>query len=436
VSVDLGVLAGRLGDVLGSDALETAPREIPGVTASLCAAPATAEQVAACLAIAQSAGASVAPLGGGSQQRIGYPAGPVELLLDVRRLDACVAWEPGDLTASFQAGVTLASAQRQLAEAGQQLAIDAPRPDQATLGGLVATNTWGPRRWRHGRWRDQIIGMEMALPSGELIKSGGRVVKNVQGYDLAKLFIGSLGTLGVITQLNVRVIPLPELQRLFFAWGERDPVLGLLRSVAASTLRVSALDLLDAGCASLCGLPPEGWVGLILQEGSKTQVEAGTSDLVSLAAAQGLHADSREGQTMTATMAGWLDLGRVDDLNSTDALVCLSCQPAEISNALDAIEATARQTPIGVRCWAHAGNGTVFARLSAPSADETPLLSQFQGRLLPRWPWTTLTAGDPDLALAAHPWGQAPPGLELMRALKRRFDPRGSLQPGRYVGGI
>jgi len=429
--------AEHLTELIGPAAVDPAPREnVHGMALALRARPVSAEQLAACLAAAQADGIAVTPWGGASQQSIGSPPARAELQLDTQALAATVAWEPGDLTASFEAGATLAAVQEHLAQAGQQLAIDAPRPERATLGGLVATNTSGPRRWRYGRWRDQIIGMEMALPGGELIKSGGRVVKNVQGYDLAKLFIGSLGTLGVITQLNLRVVPRPPQRRLVWISGDVDPLLAMLQFVAASTLRVSTLDLLDSESASRCALPAEAWLGLVLLEGTAPLVEHHSAHLEKRAAGCGLRADIVEGERLDSVWRSWLDLGGVDNLTTGEAVICLSCQPSEVHTALHAVADLAKELAVAARCWARAGNGSVYARVSAPVERAPTLIALLQQRLLQRWPWTTVTAGDPDVARAAQPWGTVPPAIELMRALKRRFDPLANLQPGRYVGGI
>ena len=140
-------------------------------------------------------------------------------MLRTQRLQSVVEWEPADLTTGLDAGMTLAAVQAALARRGQQIPIDAPLPGQATLGGLVATDTSGPRRWLYGGWRDLIIGMQMALTDGAVVKGGGRVVKNVQGYDLAKLFTGSLGTLGLIGRIYVKLVPLTATRRLVAARG-------------------------------------------------------------------------------------------------------------------------------------------------------------------------------------------------------------------------
>jgi len=429
--------AEHLTELIGPAAVDLTPSEmVHGVAPALRVRPASPEQLARCLAAAQTHGVAVIPRGGGSQQSIGSPPARAEVLLETQGLATRVAWEPGDLTASFEAGATLAAVQEQLATAGQQLAIDAPRPEHASLGGLVATNTSGPRRWRYGRWRDQIIGMEMALPGGELIKSGGRVVKNVQGYDLAKLFIGSLGTLGVITQLNLRVVPRPPLRWLVWVSGDLDPLLALLQFVAASTLRVSTLDLLDSECGARCALPAEAWLGLVLLEGTAPLVEHHSQLLRERAVDGGLRADVVEGGRLDSVWRSWLDLDSVDDLTAGEAVICLSCQPSEVRTALHAVLDLVSELAVPARCWARAGNGVVCARVSAPVERAAAVIAVLQRRLLERWPWTTVTAGDPNVARAVQPWGRTPPAFELMQALKQRFDPLGTLQPGRYVGGI
>ena len=227
-----GGLLPALRQVAGADAVEHVSAAYPN-SPGLRVTPSTAENLAGCLQVAGEVGATVAPWGGGTQQRLGYPPAQLDLAVSTARLDAIVEWEPRDLTACIQAGATLEKVQSALAEQGQQLPIDAPAALRATVGGLVATNTSGPRRWLYGGWRDQIIGMQMALPSGDVVKSGGRVVKNVQGYDLAKLFIGSLGTLGVVTQVNVKLTPLPAFRRLFVARGHLEGVGALLDDLFA-----------------------------------------------------------------------------------------------------------------------------------------------------------------------------------------------------------
>jgi glycolate oxidase FAD binding subunit len=488
-------LVERLAGIVGTEHVSEAPAlDVDGMPPTMAVAPGTLEEAARVLLAAREADAAVAPWGGGSGQRIGPPPRRLDLVLHTTRMNGVVEWEPADLTAALETGMTLASVQAALAEQGQQIPVEAPLPERATLGGLLATNTTGPRRWLYGGWRDLVVGMSMALTDGSVIKTGGRVVKNVQGYDLSKLFIGSLGTLGLIGQVNVRLVPLPAARRLLSARGGLDAVAGFLEAVAASQARVSTVDLLDERAARACGLGDGGYAALVLIEGVRAVVDAQSSALQRLADA-GARCDSVEGQALEQVWQAWVDSGRVDDLGPDEALLTVSARPTEVVDVIRVMERAAGGRGLEGRCWARAGNGTVYVRVSAPSPQPpppqagegemnptprpplpnsgegemnpipqpapqhgegqtyrvaepaTPLsgeageglgegVASLQADLLARWPATTIVAGDPAMEHVARPWGAEPDGLAVMRALKRRFDPAGILQPGRYVGGI
>lgn len=434
---DVSALVDRLSAAIGPGRIDRLPAiNVGGTAPTLRARPESIDELAACLRVAAETGAAVVPWGGGTQQRIGLPPRRRDLLLETGALPPIADWEPADLTASFGAGMTLAAVQARLAEAGQQLGIDAPLAERATLGGLAATNTTGPRRWLYGGWRDQVIGMQMVLAGGEVIKSGGRVVKNVQGYDLAKLFIGSLGTLGVITQLNLKTVPVAASRKLFCGRGELDSVAAFLDDVAGSQLRVSTVDLLDESCGRACGLDGQGWLGCILVEGARTSVDAALDRLRSLATSHDLRSEALASSVLEPVWRAWLDLGRTDDLGAGEALVSVTCLPSDLLHALRSVSGAAVAAGVSAQCWAHAGNGAVYARVSDLGPEPSASLARVQRNLLPSWPRTTLTAGDPASQHASEPWGAEPRGIALMRAIKRRFDPLETLQPGRFVGGI
>jgi glycolate dehydrogenase FAD-binding subunit len=427
----------RLAEVAGADSVRLNPEISAGdLKPAILVAPRTLEQAAACLRAAQESGAGVVPWGGGTQQRIGHPPEAFDLALSTEHLSRTIEWEPADLTAGFEAGLTLAAVQTQLAQSNQQLAIDAPRVDHATLGGLIATNFCGPRRWLYGGWRDQIIGMRMALTSGEVIKSGGRVVKNVQGYDLAKLFTGSLGTLGLIGQVNVKLIPLPEARRLIAVTGELTRVSELIEQVEGAALRVSTLDLLDSAAAGGLGLPAPGAAALLLLEGPRVVVDGQSRRIESLASGQALATQAIDGDVLTALWTRWVDLDRSDDLADDEVLFTIAARPSEVLEAMQAVQRIAEAAQAGARSWARAGNGIVYARLQANRGEATSAFSEIQHQLLQRWPATTAVASSTKLAEELRVWGLEPAGTGLMRALKQRFDPPRTLQPGRYVGGI
>src|SRR5439155_5793876 len=183
--------------------------DIDGVTPHSRVAPTSADELAAALKGANEAGRAVAPVGGGTQLDLGMPPTRLDLVIETTGLNRVVEYEPADLTVTVEAGMRLAELQRILGEQGQFLALDPPAEEAATIGGLIATNASGPLRFSYGTARDLVIGTRVANPEGTLTHSGGRVVKNVAGYDLNKLYIGSLGTLAIVIELSFKLAPIP-----------------------------------------------------------------------------------------------------------------------------------------------------------------------------------------------------------------------------------
>src|SRR5271157_3560473 len=202
----------ELAEIVGKEHLRaaTAADAIDGVEAQMVAEPGTAEDLARALRWAHAAGVKVSPRGGGTKLGWGNPPAACDLVLSTARLNRVLEYAWADMTVIVEAGCRVADLQKTLAEHGQRLALDPLWPERATIGGILSTNDSGTLRARYGSLRDLIIGITVALPDGTLAKSGGKVVKNVAGYDLPKLFTGSLGTLGVIVQATFRLHPLPQ----------------------------------------------------------------------------------------------------------------------------------------------------------------------------------------------------------------------------------
>src|SRR5438128_7390627 len=236
----------ELAAIVGSDHLRAAtPADaVDGVPAQMVIQPASADELARALRVANAAGLSVIPRGGGTKLGWGNPPRRADLILSTARLDRVLEHAWGDMTATVQAGCTVEHFQRALAEHRQRLALDALWPKRATIGGMLAANDSGALRVRFGALRDLIIGVTLALPDGTLAKSGGKVVKNVAGYDLPKLVTGALGTLGVITRAVFRLHPLPKDARtVSCVAGDLDDAQRLLLAVQDSQLAHSALQL-------------------------------------------------------------------------------------------------------------------------------------------------------------------------------------------------
>ena len=202
--------------------------------------PATVDELCRCVAAIDAADGALIAFGSGSRLGVGRRPRRYDVALSTRRLQRVLAHEAADMTVSVEAGVTVAELNAVLGEAGQHLPLDPPHPELTTIGGLIATDASGPLRLSHGKVRDLLIGIRVVLADGTLVKGGGRVVKNVAGYDLMKLFTGSYGTLGVIVEATFKVRPLPE----------HEAVIVVPAATTAEAI-TTALALLSPGLAPL-----------------------------------------------------------------------------------------------------------------------------------------------------------------------------------------
>src|SRR5262249_20063838 len=217
--------------------------------------PATADELAARVAGLAAAGSAVYPLGGGTGLDYGTPPTRPGVALSLARLDRLIDYPARDLTITVEAGMTVARLRELLAAEGQRLPIDIPNPETATIGGAVAVDVSGPRRFGYGTFRDRVIGITVVNDRGELCTAGGRVVKNVAGYDLAKPYTGSLGSLGVITELTFKLQPAPPSSLWAGAWINPGEVAAVLDMIHESQTRPVAVELLNAEAAGRLPVP-------------------------------------------------------------------------------------------------------------------------------------------------------------------------------------
>src|ERR1700730_1977690 len=250
-------LTSRLGEFVATgrvlaDPAALAAYEVDGCRPSAALLPGSVAEIAEILRFASAERLAVIPVGGKTHLHIGMPLHRYDLALDVSGMNRLLAYEPHDLTLGAEPGMTFADLDRRLREKGQFLPLASPFAERATLGGIVAAAVDAPLRHAHGTAKDFLLGVEFVTGEGIISKSGGRVVKNVTGYDLHKLFIGSLGTLGVITRLNFRTFPLPPDQRMFVAaFADQSGAFALCQALMKSPLQPRVLDVLDPGAAGL-----------------------------------------------------------------------------------------------------------------------------------------------------------------------------------------
>jgi glycolate oxidase FAD binding subunit len=399
--------------------------------------------VSAVLRLASKHRLRVVPRGGGTANDLGNKPTGVDLVLDLTLLDRVIEYRPRDLTVTVEAGITLATLQRALDGHHQIVALDPPLPERATVGGTLAANLTGPRRFRYGTARDLVIGSAASLPDGTGIKSGGRVVKNVAGYDLNKLLVGSSGTLAVITRATVKLLPAPPERAVVIAAFETLPAAhaGAMR-VAGSALGVLTVDLVNPYASRrLAGsLPPgigEGWL-LITEIGATA---AGTTrtrgDLIAVARDAGcrdvVDADVSAADRVAVALR---DYGRSAD-GRASVILRAAVLPSQVARAVSLIEDVAGKAEHKVSVVARAGNGIVYSFW--PDMTGTQLRS-LVARLR-----KGLVALDGLLVVERCPaeakdgldvWGIAGPDVDLMRRVKREFDPDAILSPGRGPGGL
>lgn len=388
--------------------------------------PRSAGEVAAVLKWCNAHQVALAARGGGTKLDWGNPPRALDLILSTRALNVVVehAWQ--DLTVTVQAGCTLAGLQRSLAEHGQRLAIDPLFPENATLGGVLATNDSGSLRTRFGSMRDLVIGIQVALADGTLARSGGKVVKNVAGYDLPKLLTGSLGTLGVITEATFRLHPLAQTTRtLTFSCASFEDAKASLLAIEDSTLAHTGLQLRGAAGEILLDARFEG-----VAAGVEAQAER-VLNLVS----------GRQQQEASADV--WGEAGKLWSDRATalpDCICRFTVLPARIAPMCARIQQVSERANVGWRVVVQAV-GTGLLRLNGDAAQLAAAAGPLR-QILEAGGGSLIVLRCPDdlrrrlLEANFDAWGSVGSALPLMRRMKEQFDPAGILNPGRFVGGI
>lgn len=411
---------------------------IEGRTPQAAVLPGSAGEVAAVVKHAAEAGVPVVAWGGGSAIGVGAPPARAGVVVVLTRLSALVEHEPGDLTATAEAGISLAALQSALRARGQWLSLDPPDADRATLGGILAANASGPRRHLYGTARDLLIGVTVVTADGTIVRGGAKVVKNVAGYDVPKLFIGSFGTLGLIVEATVKLRPVPDAERLVAVPFERFEDAGVaLQALLTSDLLPNAVDLLDGASATALGLPPAAATLAVGFDGLADQVEWQVTELARVVAP---HGGAKPVAVSTSTWERLASAAR-DAVGAPAALMVLSVLPAAVAQTMQRGAESARRRGF-VSAWcAHAGVGHVTAALAAQATRPEPSAI---AAVLDDWRTSAHAAGGhasvtwaPLPVKSALPvWDDAGAAGRLMQRIKAQLDPNNVLNPGRFVAGI
>jgi glycolate oxidase FAD binding subunit len=384
---------------------------VNGIAPTRHVAPATPEAVSAAVADADAKGQAVVPFAGRTRLEVGNPPARYDLALDLGSLAGIVEHEPGDLTATVLAGTTLADLARRLGTHGQMWPVEAARPERATLGGVLAGAAPGPSRLRYGHPRDWTIGASVVLGDGSVVKAGGKVVKNVTGYDLTRLYAGSYGSLGVLVSANLKLWPLPDVERSIVA--RFDDVADAWDALAG--LRRDAVDL-DAAVS--LDRPASAYVGedaalaIVRLRGSRAAV-ARRSDVVARALAAGRPEEAREGLLAEA----------VDVAMRAAVALRLAVPERHMRETLAGASGVLRFDGAGT---------TVLVRETADAS----WVRQWRSRAEASEGSAILERAPSLLRAHVDTWGQPVVAHALAARIKAALDPRGTLSPGRMAGRL
>jgi glycolate oxidase FAD binding subunit len=449
----------RLEEIVGgphvlTDPAELSARQVDEMRPQAVVRPTEAVQVAEIVRFAAAEKLALIPCGGGTKLAIGSPPARYDIALDLSRMNRVLAYDPQDLTLGVEPGVRIEDLLRTLGEQKQFLPLAVPFSDRATIGGIVAANSSSPLRHAYGGARDFCLGMEFVTGEGVLSKSGGRVVKNVTGYDLHKLLVGSLGTLAIITRVNFRTFPLLPAQGTFVAsFSDAESAFGFCRAIAQSVLTPQMVEVADPGAAHLlfsapapARIAPQQWSVIITAAGQPSVVDRHARELGHMAgAANAAEFVPLTDAEQTSVLARIREFPRlILEAAPSAAIFRISVLPAAMPALLKGLNEIAKNDQLDVVTLARS-SGIVYAALFTKEGNEASFaataraakelfhictLSEIGAQVMLEWCPTEVKR------IAGGVWGPPREDFALMRRVKNVFDPQNVLSPGRFAGGI
>lgn len=425
----------------GNDTTEYA---IDGKSPEVVARPTSPQEISEAMSVATEHGLSVSPLGGRTRTGLGNSPESLDLAIDMTGVDQVLAHNAADLTATVEAGITVSRLQDVLAEHGQFLAFDPPVPDRATIGGTLAVGWSGPMTWQNWSPRDIVIGMRTVMADGTITKTGGQVVKNVSGYDMARMHIGALGTLGIIAEVSFKLTPLPARQATVLGVFDSDEnCLDAALAVFGSSLTPLAISTLHGQQPSAVGRGTgDARPSLMVRVGGRARsVQRQTDDVTSIykrfGALQSAVIDSDDAAKMWRRIGdfGW------SDETTPIAGIRASVLPADIPGVLASMQDMKDSSGLRWRATTQISQGVIDIHwLDVDGESSTVHVSTAISKTIKavrKVGGTTVVTHSPaSIKETLDVWGEPTSSIDTMRNLKRQYDPDRLLNPGRFMGGI
>ena len=406
--------------IVGADNVNEATEKdaVEGVEPDFVVEPGSVEEISEVMKLAAREGLAVAPRGGGTKMHIGDPPRRLDLIVSTARMNEVLEHTPGDQIVRLEAGVKLEDLQEHISGSDQMLAIDPPESG-ATIGGIVAANSSGPRRYRYGTIRDLIIGITVVLYDGTVAKAGGKVVKNVAGYDLSKLFTGSLGTLGVIATANFRLHPHPEAARTVAV-----EVAGPQQAQQAAQAIVHSQ--VEATAVELHYGESEKQLAVLLESipgGIDAKAETASFLLKQFGEVRTLSEEDHPGDPTPQV--------------ADEVVLKIGVPPVDLAAVLESVLGAAQRKGLAhPRITGHAGTGVTFVGFSGENEDgAVGFVEEMREIWVRRGGNVTLQRAPLTLKQRVSTWDNGGDYLGLVRRVKEKFDPRGGMNPGRFLGG-
>ncbi len=397
--------------------------------------PSSPDEISEILRVANEEWASICPWSQGTKIGIGNIPTNVDIILSISRLSRIIEYDHGNLTVTVEAGVKLSELQKALEEKKQFLPLDPMFSSMCSIGGIIASNSNGPRRLRYGSVRDLLIGIKAVLPTGEKIKGGGKVVKNVAGYDMCKLFIGSFGTLGIITEATFKLYPIPEAEKtVLVAAGKPAQAFELASSILDSVIIPSSLDVINPSTLRVfsgklnISFREDSFYLAVRLEGFRESVEREINEIQKISDCDLKILEGSEQYRF------WTALSDFSYLSGSNFRFKSAVPISSSFDVFKSFEESSASSGFKMNLISHAGSGIIHGFLRTEDIDKLiQFINGSNSYMAKIGGYFVVESATLQIKEKINVWGYLPGGINIMRSLKEKFDPKGIINPVRLL---